>query len=227
MSPKSSSKAGSTQPLAPFLAAKLQNHGCNRQHWGVTMRASAFVALGVGVLAAAPLPASADTKTVQFFIPIEAGSLNRGFPSFSFSGFDPSLGTLTDATLSLTGSLRWTSSAATLNLTLTGPITASQILTNPFGGQVEVDLEGSASRIGSGPQTENLNLNDGAQGSRVFRTFLDGLVTYDYTPPPPPPSSTAPLAAPEPSTWAMMLIGFAGLGYAAVRRKRFVRPISG
>jgi hypothetical protein len=28
-----------------------------------------------------------------------------------------------------------------------------------------------------------------------------------------------PTAAPEPSTWAMMLLGFAGLGYAAVRRK--------
>ncbi len=29
----------------------------------------------------------------------------------------------------------------------------------------------------------------------------------------------SPPAAPEPSTWAMMLLGFAGLGYAAVRRK--------
>jgi hypothetical protein len=28
-----------------------------------------------------------------------------------------------------------------------------------------------------------------------------------------------PTAAPEPSTWAMMLLGFAGLGYAAIRRK--------
>jgi hypothetical protein len=28
-----------------------------------------------------------------------------------------------------------------------------------------------------------------------------------------------PAAAPEPSTWAMMLLGFAGLGYAALRRK--------
>jgi hypothetical protein len=28
-----------------------------------------------------------------------------------------------------------------------------------------------------------------------------------------------PTAAPEPSTWAMMLLGFAGLGYAAIRRR--------
>ena len=33
-------------------------------------------------------------------------------------------------------------------------------------------------------------------------------------------------AVPEPSTWAMMLIGFAGFGYAAVRRKGAVRLIS-
>jgi hypothetical protein len=30
-------------------------------------------------------------------------------------------------------------------------------------------------------------------------------------------------AVPEPSTWAMMLLGFAGLGYAAVRRKRVIQ----
>jgi hypothetical protein len=35
-----------------------------------------------------------------------------------------------------------------------------------------------------------------------------------------------PAAAPEPSTWAMMLLGFVGLGYAAVRRRGAVRAIS-
>jgi PEP-CTERM motif len=33
----------------------------------------------------------------------------------------------------------------------------------------------------------------------------------------------SPPPVPEPSTWAMMLIGFAGLGYAAVRRKAALR----
>jgi hypothetical protein len=33
-------------------------------------------------------------------------------------------------------------------------------------------------------------------------------------------------AVPEPSTWAMMLIGFVGLGYAAVRRTRSVASMS-
>jgi hypothetical protein len=36
---------------------------------------------------------------------------------------------------------------------------------------------------------------------------LTGSITYTYTLP------TETLAVPEPSTWAMMLLGFAGLGY--------------
>ena len=35
---------------------------------------------------------------------------------------------------------------------------------------------------------------------------LQGTITYDYTP--------AVSGVPEPATWAMMLIGFAGLGFA-------------
>jgi hypothetical protein len=35
-----------------------------------------------------------------------------------------------------------------------------------------------------------------------------------------------PRAVPEPSTWAMVLIGLASLGYAAVRRKAAIRAIS-
>jgi len=31
---------------------------------------------------------------------------------------------------------------------------------------------------------------------------------------------TDPTSAPEPSTWAMMLLGFAGLGFVAMRKRR-------
>lgn len=34
------------------------------------------------------------------------------------------------------------------------------------------------------------------------------------------------LAVPEPSTWAMMLLGFVGLGYAGLRKARLVRSIA-
>jgi hypothetical protein len=39
--------------------------------------------------------------------------------------------------------------------------------------------------------------------------------------------ASPPPAVPEPSTWAMGLLGFAGLGYAALRRKRAAGAIAG
>jgi hypothetical protein len=38
------------------------------------------------------------------------------------------------------------------------------------------------------------------------------------------PSVTQTSGVPEPSTWAMMLIGFAGLGYAAFHRRKDSAP---
>jgi hypothetical protein len=38
--------------------------------------------------------------------------------------------------------------------------------------------------------------------------------------------SEVKLTVPEPSTWAMMLLGFAGLGYAGFRKARSVRSIA-
>jgi hypothetical protein len=40
---------------------------------------------------------------------------------------------------------------------------------------------------------------------------------------PPDPLRTLIAAAPEPSTWAMMLLGFAGIGVMAYRRKQALR----
>jgi hypothetical protein len=39
-------------------------------------------------------------------------------------------------------------------------------------------------------------------------------------------TDTFTIGIPEPSTWATMLIGFAGLGYAALRRRGVVQATS-
>jgi hypothetical protein len=41
-----------------------------------------------------------------------------------------------------------------------------------------------------------------------------------------PEPSTFGTAVPEPSTWAMMLLGFAGLGFAGYRRSRKASAIA-
>jgi hypothetical protein len=39
--------------------------------------------------------------------------------------------------------------------------------------------------------------------------------------------TTVPSAVPEPSTWAMLLLGFAGLGWAGYERRLSARPAGG
>ena len=172
--------------------------------------------------------ASAATIQVPTFFDIAAGDANQHVTG-QFLGFDPSLRTLTGVAISVSGDLMWTtgkeaghSPTATLLLVLS-PITASQSVTTSADGHtedVQVDLNGAAAAalIGPGIQTELLSAFDSSDGE-FARTVLNGTVTYTYAP------SSAPI--PEPSTWAMMLVGFAGLGYAAVRRRGAVRKISG
>jgi hypothetical protein len=128
VAPKIPSKAGKARQLALFSAAEEQSHRFNRQMGANNARIGSRSFGGRG-LCRPPLAASADTIIVEFSIPIDAGSLNRHFQSHPFSGFDPSLGTLTDATLSLTGPMAWTWDAHDGD----DPLTLLAQLSSPFG----------------------------------------------------------------------------------------------
>jgi PEP-CTERM motif len=185
------------------------------------VRAFAFVALATAGLATAPTAASAATIMQSITIDIPTGaSSDDNFMSSTFAGFDPKTGTLTSAEVSLSGSLTWTPGSpigpfgAMLALVLASPIPASQGFMSATPETIDIDLNGAAAgfAIGPGPQQERLVASDSSDGgSFTGGGVLGGTVTYTFTPAVP--------TVPEPSTWAMMLIGFVGLGYAAFRRK--------
>jgi PEP-CTERM motif len=154
-----------------------------------------------------------------------SGGANRVYFSSSYVLFDPRLGTLTEVSQTISGSLTWTPGADPADLTL---------FSRRLGETSSQTFMSSSSK---NPRIIDVDLNSEASDSETLSTFtgigaivsffearetprrppgvlsgiLSGAVTYDYTPATP--------AVPEPATWAMMLTGFAGLGYAAIRRK--------
>jgi hypothetical protein len=105
-------------------------------------------------------------------------------------------------------------------ITLAGGITADQVLINYIGtGHVQgaangATLDGTflfanASAITLSSETIDGHVFGGASGSDfnfVLNSFIDQ-------------PSLLTTSVPEPSTWAMMLLGFAGIGFVAYRRK--------
>ena len=81
--------------------------------------------------------------------------------------------------------------------------------------------------IGSGSVPTSVFVSDtGGTAAFISSTFGTESVTYNFTlissgvPGVPlfPASPTLTLSVPEPSTWAMMLVGLAGLGFVGFRR---------
>jgi hypothetical protein len=100
--------------------------------------------------------------------------------------------------------------STTINPTalVTGVITA-------IGGLVYIDFNPQEFNFGGG--TFKLDIHDVLLATSVFNRMdtdpLTGTLTISS-------------AVPEPSTWAMMVLGFAGLGFLAHRRRRIQRALA-
>jgi hypothetical protein len=183
----------------------------------------------IALLATTAVPASAAQIVADFTINV-SGTGDDDYVSTPFDLFNPSLGQLTLVTESITGPLTWSTNNPGEQLQLIAMLTsAGQLVSASVTGSathVKVSLNGVSNnaslfqRLGTAQETLFARgSDDNLSGDPLFGQF-----TYFYTPavpPTPPPTG----AVPEPSTWAMMLIGFAGLSYA-VRRRGAVRAIS-
>lgn len=202
--------------------------------------------LAAVTLIAAPVSAVADTVAFNFTIELtgSGGVISLlspsalTFQSSAFSLFDPALGTLSSVSETVSGSLTWTtgrtfelsggqSGAVGANLKVSDDTAVQTFRSFTSSPQfIDIDLSGTDSTgadllafIGKGTTTAYFALlGSGTATQTLSAATLTGTLTYDYTPA--PAGLPASAAVPEPSTWAMMLVGLAGLGYAAVRRKR-------
>ena len=143
----------------------------------------------------------------------------------------PGLNTIIGSVM-LTGTVEYTvegrtsnSETGTFAVDLTG-LTLSGPLSLPGSPM----LDGRTLTVGLDASNSSTGMTTIAPDGGAFRidSFFDVFTDISLDLPPINPSaSVGPIllvAVPEPSTWAMMLIGFAGLSFAAWRRPRRRRP---
>jgi PEP-CTERM motif len=184
---------------------------------------SVLLAAAVGVAVLAPQAAGAnvitETYTMTQFPAVSADGLNL-FPDSPVAEFNPADGTLTSVAESLTGTATWTSNTGNpfLSALLFPAMPAeTQLFFTP--GTITFAISGSPTDLndfkGTGSVGVALRLTTSDTGD-AFATSASGLmgtITYTYTPAPAP-------AVPEPSTWAMMGVGFGLLGLLGYRKTR-------
>jgi PEP-CTERM motif-containing protein len=184
------------------------------------MRALNCAAILAVLIVAAPAAARTATLTEDFTIDI-SGPDSSFFLSTPFAKFDPSLGTLTEISEKVTGTTTLTTEFGlppTLQLSLS-LLPAVQHFSSE--GVINIDLTGAstdAARLanvtGEGTTNERLVTEDATAIGIFAPATLDGEITYQYN------------AIPEASTWAMIVMGFAGLAFARrIRAAAFARSV--
>ena len=178
--------------------------------------ATAFVGSTGGCFGTGCTPTATATLTGTG-LSFASGTFNQndsnGF--LSIGSGNPPVDTLGLFTLTPTAGTTTFNSPFTLMVNFTSPGTLSgTYFANVFGsvtdsnaGGIQVDFDNTAHSFGSGAGAFTLTVNDVAVSNDGVATPITGFIR------------TA-TAVPEPATWAMMLMGFAGVGFAMRRRRR-------
>jgi hypothetical protein len=163
-----------------------------------------------------PLAGYAGLQGVSFSTPNLGGNVNVNSAGF-YAGFnDLSVPYAVNSTYSgpladqIVITLPGTATAFALDFnTLFASTTETFTLSNGFSTSVS-----NTANISSGPNSEFIGFISTVPFNTITLSVPNGqsLAIADFT--------TATSAVPEPSTWAMMLLGFAGLGFMAYRRKQ-------
>jgi hypothetical protein len=130
------------------------------------------------------------------FTSIPAGAVNAGFGSFTLGN-----GTQTyDSTFTL--DIAFTAPAGSGSNTFDADVTGT---VHGHSGSVTIDFDNTPKTFNFSGGSFTVSVND---------------LTIDLGDPNRTGAITLTAGVPEPSTWAMMLLGFAGLGFMAYRRKQ-------
>jgi hypothetical protein len=167
---------------------------------------------------------SAHAATVETFHFTQGGYQNHGVLSGTFTGTVESNGFLSKADLSAIDIQFSADASPTLLFSLStlfiepGALFSFDTAGPPFDAGT-LDIFGGASLIG------NICVGAAAAfglcgGSGFHGVVRGALIAYTNETPVVTRISPVVTAVPEPSTWAMMILGFCGLGFMAYRRKQ-------
>lgn len=191
----------------------------------------------IGAAALALSFAAAPAEAAILFTGSTAGCFTAGCSNFTTTAKDDpnlhftsgSFSDSTDTTLAVnlgsfnlaTGNDIYTGDSFTLEVLFTLPTgvtpngsssvfaaTVNGQVTNGHNGQVSIDFDNTAHNYSWSGGTFTLAVNDVSPFSVGFGNSITGEITV-----------TSVSAVPEPATWAMMLLGFSGVGFLAYRRR--------